>query len=379
MQRGQNKKRGYFLTVIDLTKEYGLVFDGGGARGAYQIGAWKALVEAGVKVNAVAGTSVGALNGALVCMGDVAKAEHIWATMKFSRVMDVDDNWMERLFDRENTLGELLSEIGKKIAEGGVDITPLRELIHEAIDEKKIRESNIEFCLLTFSLSELKKLDLSIQDIPENLLEDFLLASAYLLGFKNEKLHGKTYLDGGIVNNVPLDSLVDRGYTDIIEVRIYGPGRERRVKLPDGVNVYQIIPRVKLGSILEFREKRSRQNLKIGYYDAKRLLYDLEGRIYYISETHEECYYEKKLENITDSQRAEILSMLRLSHKQTMKELYIAMLEASAKLMRVPKYEVYTVELLLEKVIERYGRYREQEQLPSFVHTLTLGGEDDRR
>ena len=50
--------------VLDLTKEYGLVLDGGGARGAYQIGAWKALREAGVKIEAVAGTSVGALNGA---------------------------------------------------------------------------------------------------------------------------------------------------------------------------------------------------------------------------------------------------------------------------------------------------------------------------
>lgn len=49
--------------VLDLTKEYGLVLDGGGARGAYQIGAWKALREAGVKIEAVAGTSVGALNG----------------------------------------------------------------------------------------------------------------------------------------------------------------------------------------------------------------------------------------------------------------------------------------------------------------------------
>ena len=40
--------------VLDLTKEYGIVLDGGGARGAYQIGAWKALKEAGVKINAVA-------------------------------------------------------------------------------------------------------------------------------------------------------------------------------------------------------------------------------------------------------------------------------------------------------------------------------------
>ena len=90
---------------IDLTKEYGLILDGGGARGAYQIGAWKALVEAGVKVNAVAGTSVGALNGALICMGDVKQAEKIWSEMTFSRVMDVDDAWMERLFNKENTLG----------------------------------------------------------------------------------------------------------------------------------------------------------------------------------------------------------------------------------------------------------------------------------
>ena len=42
--------------IIDLNKEYGLVFDGGGARGAYQIGAWRALSEAGVKISAVAGT-----------------------------------------------------------------------------------------------------------------------------------------------------------------------------------------------------------------------------------------------------------------------------------------------------------------------------------
>ena len=38
--------------VIDLEKTYGIVFDGGGARGAYQIGAWKAMREAGVKISA---------------------------------------------------------------------------------------------------------------------------------------------------------------------------------------------------------------------------------------------------------------------------------------------------------------------------------------
>ena len=53
---------------LDLTKEYGIVLEGGGARGSYQIGAWKALREAGIKIRGIAGASVGALNGALICM-----------------------------------------------------------------------------------------------------------------------------------------------------------------------------------------------------------------------------------------------------------------------------------------------------------------------
>ena len=63
---------------LDTNKEYGLVLEGGGAKGAYQIGAWKALKEAGIHVKGIAGTSVGALNGALIAMDDFEKAERIW-------------------------------------------------------------------------------------------------------------------------------------------------------------------------------------------------------------------------------------------------------------------------------------------------------------
>ena len=82
---------------IDLQKEYGLVLEGGGAKGAYQIGAWRALREAGVRIRAVAGTSVGALNGALICMDDFEKAEQIWENIRYSSVMDEDDSLMEKL------------------------------------------------------------------------------------------------------------------------------------------------------------------------------------------------------------------------------------------------------------------------------------------
>lgn len=362
--------RGCMEPVIDISKEYSLVFDGGGARGAYQIGAWKALKEAGIRINAVAGTSVGALNGALVCMDDVETAENIWSEMTFSTVMDVDDAWMERLFNGETTIHEFLNEGWKKLKDGGIDITPLRELIHRTIDEEKIRSSGIDFFLLTFSVSDFRELDLSVADIPEGLLEDFLLASAYLIGFKNEGLHGKKYIDGGVVNNVPLGSLVKRGYENIIEVRIYGPGREPRVKMPEGSVKYEIAPRVRLGSIIEFSGKRSRQNLMIGYYDAKRMLYGLEGFIYYLEQTHDEEYYEVLLENIREIERAEIVLRLKLPLGCGGKELFMGMLEAAAKLFHISKYQIYTVDELYDMVYEKYKNIDGRINLPRFVHVL---------
>ncbi|MFQ7633193.1 ornithine carbamoyltransferase [Sellimonas intestinalis] len=356
--------------VIDLSKEYGLVLDGGGARGAYQIGAWKALHEAGVRIRGIAGTSVGALNGALICMGDVDEAERIWKEMTFSKVMDVDDDWMERLFQKEVPMRELLKELMLRLRDGGIDVTPLKDLIHNVLDEDRIRSAGIDFSLLTFSLSDMKELDLTLDEIPEGLLADFLLASACLLGFKNEPLHGKTYLDGGVINNVPLNSLVKRGYRDIITVRIYGPGREPRVRLDEGTQVYEIAPRVHLGSIIEFQGKRSRQNLKIGYYDAKRMVYGLKGLIYYIDSDRDEEEYTTMLSNISEKTRKEIRAKLRLPHTAKNETLYLAMLEASAKYFRIPKYQVYTENGLSELVHIQYAKRKEEPGLPGFIHIL---------
>ena len=82
---------------LDLTKEYGIVLEGGGAKGAYQIGAWKALRETGVRIKGIAGASVGSLNGALICMDDLEKAEDIWKNIEYSRVMDVSDETIKAL------------------------------------------------------------------------------------------------------------------------------------------------------------------------------------------------------------------------------------------------------------------------------------------
>lgn len=384
--------------IIDLDEEYGIVLEGGGAKGAYQVGAWQALKEAGIKIKGIAGTSVGALNGAMMCMDDLERAERVWSHLTYSQVMDVEDQKMERLLEGDTPFWEALSDVAKKMGEGGLDITPLKNLILEVVDEEKIRNSPVELYIKTFSVDELKELDIDLKRVEPGYMKDLLLASAYIYPlFKNEKLHGRKYIDGGAINNVPLDSLVDRGYQDIIIIRIFGIGREKRVKIPEGTQIFTIEPRVNLGNIIDFNPEKSRRNMKIGYYDAQRMIYGLKGKIYYIEENEEECYYLRKLLQIPEEARDRLLEWyhtwekeegrirafvekvlpgvameLKLSREWTYKELYLAILEATAKICRVPKYRVYTVEELREEVKNRLLRMspEKSEELPVFVWFL---------
>ena len=385
--------------VIDLTKEYGLVLEGGGARGAYQIGAWKALAEAGVKIRGVAGTSVGALNGALICMGDVENAQELWENISYSQIMSVDDEKMRQLLHGRTFHVEMLRDAMDYLTEGGLDITPLKNLIAGKIDVEKIKNSPVDLYVLTFSVDEFKEMDIDVKETEPELIKDYLLASAYLFPlFKNEKLHGRTYMDGGAINNVPLGSLVDRGYEDIIVVRIYGIGREKRVKIPEGTTVYTIAPSVSLGNILDFDPKKSRLHIKRGYFDAKRMIYGLAGQIYYIDEQEEECYYLKQLidlapevyeylvdihkldpdprlylRNMTEIILPVLAEEMKLGKNWNYRELYLAMLEATAKLCRVQKYQIYTVRDLQKKVKERLVKLNGVE-LPAFVQVISKDG-----
>ncbi len=274
--------------------------EGGGAKGAYQVGAWKALREAGIKIKGVAGTSVGALNGALMCMDDFDRAEDLWNNITYSRILAVDDSMMEgiRKFDVKSlSFTEVVQDAKRVLSDKGLDITPLKELLAEEVDEEKIRNSSRELFVTTFSVTDRKELNIDVKEMPEGTMKDALLASAYLPGFKSEKLGGKVYMDGGSVNNVPINVLTDRGYKDVIVIRIYGIGmdRERFFNIPEDVNLYRIAPRKHLGGTLEFDAKKTRRNMELGYYDAKRLLYGLLGRKYYIHLPETEEYYLEKL------------------------------------------------------------------------------------
>ena len=370
---------------LDLTKEYGIVLEGGGARGSYQIGAWKALREAGIKIRGIAGASVGALNGALICMDDLKKAEKIWENIRYSQVMDVDDTVIETVKNLDLKSLDLMkvAEDAKRILrDKGFDITPLKNLIESVVDEEKIRQSDRELYMTTYSVTDRKLLVLNAKDIPEGEIGDMLLASAYFPAFRNDKLGGKRYLDGGGWNNVPINVLLEQGYQDILVIRIYGLGydSERTTEIPEDVHVTHIAPRQDLGGILEFDRTRARKNMTLGYYDAKRVLYGLEGRWYYLYAPESDAYYfERFITEVEEFVRCGLLPMpeqipeelsgyrvytelvfpylaqrMKLKKNWTYKELYLSFLEDTARSFRISRFHIYTPAELKQKINEKY-------------------------
>ena len=371
---------------IDLEKEYGIVLEGGGARGAYQIGVWKALRAAGMKIKGVAGTSVGALNGALICMDDLGKAEEIWGNMTYSTVFNVDDSMIGKLKKfgvRSMKVTDAAAEFRRLFSDRGLDIAPLKKLLEETVDEERIRRSPRDFCAASFSVTDRKEEDFDVKAAPPGTIKDIMMASAYFPGFKQEKLGVKSYLDGGSVNDVPVDLLTDRGYKDIIVIRLYGIGVDRRrfMDIPEDVTVHEIAPRRNLGGILEFDSARTRKNMKLGYFDGLRFLYGLCGRKYYLDMPYSEAYYFGRIMSeldmfkewlrpyVKEHEFAKLTGYrvytekifpflarkLRLQPEWDYRDLYGAVLEVFAKKMQMEVYEVYTPDDIVGKIHELFS------------------------
>ena len=220
--------------------EYGLVFCGGGGRGAYQIGVWKTLERFGLArfVTAVSGTSVGALNAALFCSVSVYKAEKIWNGISQQEIADPvsaagrvigsivdfarsDDRKIDRarigaaldsgLFSREGLVG-LIKENGINTALTGSDIPCFA-------------------CLHNMAWGAAEYFDM--RAYPPGTVTDLLLASTAIPAvFSPVEIGGTLYRDGGLSDNIPVKPLYDIGLRRFI-ISYLGGGEVDKSQFPD--------------------------------------------------------------------------------------------------------------------------------------------------
>ncbi len=113
-----------------------IVLGGGGSKGAYQIGAWRALRELGIKYDMVTGTSIGALNGALMVLGDYEKALELWREIDIDKVVLNGLNLRTDLQYYYENSEKLLPFIKSYKDNKGMDITPLKKIIQKCVDER---------------------------------------------------------------------------------------------------------------------------------------------------------------------------------------------------------------------------------------------------
>ncbi|MEG1778714.1 MAG: patatin-like phospholipase family protein, partial [Oscillospiraceae bacterium] len=128
-----------------------LVLAGGGSRGSYQLGVWRAAKEIGMEFNIVTGASVGALNGALIVQDDYELAKKLWENISSADVLKLDgiEDALEDLSNLNNRKHILRAFATEAVGKGGADITPLAEMIDQYLNEDKIRKSPVDFGLIT--------------------------------------------------------------------------------------------------------------------------------------------------------------------------------------------------------------------------------------
>ncbi len=243
------------------TRKTALVLGGGGSRGAYEIGVWQALRELGIQIHLVTGTSVGAINGALIAQDAFDLAISLWREIDTSMVFDVD-------------LKDILTN-------SGLGNSKLKELLRQYIDESAIRKSRIDYGLVTVELPSMAPKFLMKKQIPEGMLIDYILASSTVFpAMKSYEIDHLKYVDGGYTDNLPVGMALDQGATHIVAVDLDAVGMIRKKRLDDADYLRVIQCPWDLGNFLVFDKINSRKILRLGYLDTLKAFQVFDGSYY---------------------------------------------------------------------------------------------------
>ncbi len=349
----------------------GLALEGGGARGSYHIGAFKAFLENSFEFDGFVGTSIGAVNAAALAQDDFEAAYDLWTCVSMENLFDADLELLTEIGNlklTKNFLNNVSQSLKKVIKDGGIDTSKMREIISSVIDEKKLRNSKKDYGLVTISATELKAHELFIEDIPQGELINYIMASASFPGLKPEVINECTFTDGGLYNNCPINLLSTKKYDEIYAIRTFAPGRFKNIKHN---NLTIIEPKEDLGHVMIFENKQIMRNIDIGYLDTLSVIKDFKGRNFYIKDYLSGS--ENILMNISDEALKntanhlhlkeipgkrllfeliipQLAGFLKLKKNYSYSDFLIAMLEYWAAETDIFKYKIYTADEFFRKV-----------------------------
>jgi NTE family protein len=243
-----------------------LVLSGGGAKGIYHIGAWKALREMGIGVQAFVGNSIGAIVAGFLACGREKELEEVASRLSLGTLLALPEG-----------PGSALELWKSFVAKGGLDTGPLRRLLDEQIDEDALRARDIDLGVVTINISDFQPREVFLEDMEPGTVVDYLMASSAFPGFAPSTIDGKKHIDGGLWDNLPYEMARSRGWKKIILLDVSGLGLNRRPDLEGAQTVY-IKASVTLGGAFDFDRNFLDRFGALGYLDTLRAFGRLAGR-----------------------------------------------------------------------------------------------------
>ncbi len=208
-----------------------LVLQGGGALGAYQAGVYQGLSEADFKPQWIAGTSIGAINAAIIAGNApeerLAKLRAFWAKVSDGLPFALaPDNIRQRSFINDAAAGWVAAmgvdgffkprfppavfyPPGAPQAISVYDTEPLRETLAELVDFDRINAKEIRISLgaVDVQSGKLEYFDNTSREITP---AHVMASGALPPGFPPIAIEGRYYWDGGVVSNTPLQHVLDQ-------------------------------------------------------------------------------------------------------------------------------------------------------------------------
>ena len=256
-------------------KKIGLSLAGGGVKGSYQVGAYYAFKKCHIKFNGIVGTSIGATNAASLASNQEYKLYKMWKTIDPGTLLGIDPEIVKAVNTNKITIKTFkgLLQTTKTITKNkGIKTQELKKIFSKIINIDKLYSNNIDFGLATYNFTKRKPTYIYKEDIPQNELIDYVMASCSLPIFKLDKnINNSIYLDGGFFDNCPTTMLLKKQYNLIYEVKINGIGVNKKIPKTNA-KIITISPSRPNGAILEMNHRQIIDNIYMGYYDTLKKL-----------------------------------------------------------------------------------------------------------
>lgn len=305
--------------MTPIKPKFGLVLAGGGAKGAYQAGALQYIKEIKLSPHIIAGTSIGALNGAVLASSPtfsegVDRVNDLWRKLGKANILCLNVGTGARIasYIAESAFPTFSDWILAFLEEAEIveradcifDPRPIEAFLREAVIPSQLKHG-IELWVTVFPALQIPGIDydiltsvldlfraqmgvkahwLRVQDCDDDeALYDLLLASAAIpFAFPKRVIKEQSYVDGGLADNVPLGALATRGVTHAIVIHLENGSVWNRHNFPDQtvieIRPTNLIDKINspviggLDAVLDFSYERICLLQERGYQDAKHYL-----------------------------------------------------------------------------------------------------------